>query len=253
MKMCNIVFGDLPDDDLTIKKLKKRNPFVNFIHVDEYKKTNNLPTLWYGLKLTKSYFGDKFNMLSKNLGGEDKWCYAQSEREDSDIDLFIHDSMSKFLLYVDDGIDPVFDGFDLDRFMEDLSPYPLIHNGKYELYFCEYFPKNEEQFKVFISSMKKDALVYAGHDPEEVFYEAIDFLDGECYVLDTREFDFFCIDYEPIFIVDFIQAKTGDILPPEVVVRSFSPRYVTKGELLTYYLKLANTLRINDFSNAHRG
>jgi len=254
MKICNIVIPDGYGDSTTRKLID--NPLVNVCEISrmpghDYDSWKAVPALWYGYRVAGQGFDfHNINILSEGYiqGTKDQyWCFNESERPSTYAEEFVYDCLTRVLLHIDDGIDPVFDGFDIETFVAGLGDFPLIHNGRYELYFGEYTPDGD----ILISSMKKDSLKYINIDPDDLFYNIIDDLEGHCMVVSTDEFDLFETDYQPTFIVDWIQSKSGNPLTPETIVSMFKPRHITKGELLTYYMKLAREYKIVPFSNNH--
>lgn len=247
IKVCNIISPDGYEDS-TLTKLSK-NTFV-FSCNDQKNLISGIPTLWYGYKFAVDKFGRaKIDMMKEGkFDDQQYWCYNDQEIASDYAESFVFDCVTRFLNHIDDGIDPVFEDFDMDSFISGLGEYPLIHNGKYELYFGEYTNSGD----ILISSMKKDALKYINIDPVELFYTIIDELEGRCMVVSTDEFDLFEVDYEPVFIVDYIQSKIGSPITPERLIKSFYPRYITKGELLTYYMKLARHHSIIPFLQEYK-
>ena len=242
MKLMTIVVPD-NNHDYSIDQIYS-NELINVVNESDHK-GSSLPTLIYTYELAKRLYPDtKFSILDE--GGEIEvgvsWCFGSKERKSDYIFKYIDRVVEDFLFYIDNGIDPVFDDFDVETFIGGLYPYPLIHKGKYEIYFVEMLKGN----KVVVSSLKKDALIYAGYDPDEFFYTAIEMLDGECFVLSTDEFDFDMSHSIPLFVVDFIQAKSGDVLTIDRLNDQL-PMMTTKGGILTYYLKLAHYHNIIPF------
>ncbi len=240
MKLMTIV---VPDNnyDYSIDQIYS-NELINVVNESDYK-GSSLPTLIYTHKLAKRLYPDiTFSILDE--GGEIevgvRWCFGSEEKRSDYIFKYIDRVVEDYLFYIDNGIDPVFDDYDIETFIGSLCPYPLIHNGKYEIYFVEMLKDN----RVVVSSLKKDAMIYVGYDPDEFFYTAIEMLDGECFVLSTDEFDFDMTHSIPLFVIDFIQAKSGDVLTIDKLKDRLP---MTKGSILTYYMKLAHYHNIIPF------
>jgi len=209
--------------------------FANFTS-DITKLHTGVPTLILGYNLAKKTMGDIVHPTNHKINEHYYWC-KEDDREY--VNEFIESSISKFLDHLDHGIDPVFEEFDFDYFVENLNDYPLVHNGKYEIYVVE-----DRSGTIIIHSVKKDALKYAGFDPTSMYIDIVDQLEGKCLMVTTDEYPMTHDDFnQPLFISDLIESYSGEIVSIKKLVDSFSPRYMTKAELLTFLLLKIKHLR----------
>lgn len=238
MKMLNILKSkDYTDEPLQLLITKNYSKFANIVESPE-DLIEGLTTIVYGYDTARNYWPNDLHPLEREIFPKVYWIPNRKKltfyTDDIALDYCVISEIEKFLYYVDMSIDPVFDGFNVDSFIESMEHRsPLIHTGKYEIYLAVF---GDEKM---VYSIKKDALKYIGIDPSEFINKVIDSCDG-CYVLESDEYDFCMrgIDSSHIlYMVDMIQALTGRLETPDDVCNAFSPMYITKGQLLSYYME----------------
>lgn len=231
-----IMVNILHRGDSVLRGLRLLNKFYINVVTDIVHLHTGVPTLILGYDLAKETIGD-VKPDQRKINQFYWWCKPDDEDY---IQRFVERCVTKSLDHVDHGIDPVFDGFDPDQFFESLSSFPLVHNGKHELYVVE-----DLGDKIVVHSLKHDALRYVGYDPDRIFEQLIVAWDGAVLVLSTDEFKLNLDHQCPVFMFNLIEADHGQKMSINGLVGSFSPRYMSKPELLTYLMKKIAHLRVH--------
>jgi len=158
----------------------------------------------------------------------------------------LHKIVNRFLdchfKHIENGIDVVFNEFDMENFCAKLIGRVLLHVGQYEIYVADMIvhPTIEPIKKVIVHSIKKDTLEYIGIDPKEFVDDFLNTIQKPCVIFSTEEIDL--LKLCPLGKVDFLIEKhfseTGRVIDLQKIVDIFSPiRKLTKEELLTYVVK----------------
>lgn len=233
MVICNI-FSDVFDTSKILQGYRGHD-FINFAKT-KHDLVVGVPTLVYGYKFAKQeypHFNDSTKVVGKNIF----WSYNEYEfRNKVSASVFIDKCLDDFFKHEEHGIDVVFQNYDLDAFVKSLRGfYPLIHNGKYEIYFAVVNSKLPE---IAVWSIKKDTLAYVDIDPMNLLHEAIGVLEGECVVFSTDEVELTKLKKHPVYLNNLRQAFHGDVITFETIFSKFAKfRTLSKGDILTYVLK----------------
>jgi len=225
MVICNLLVPVNQSDEISQYKNKW---YINMVNDITHLHTD-VPTFIYTYELAKSTFSNQEINPTSDWKINDYYYWGDSIEK---VDSFIELCMKKWFNYTDVGIDLVFDEFDVDYFISNLSRWPILHNGKYELYFVE---KRREN--IIIHSIQKSNLKYSNINPEDLFLTVLNKLKGECLVLSSDDVLLNNIQFEPIIIEDLIQSFLGELIRVNDVVNMFKPRYLTNGEVLVFYMK----------------
>lgn len=213
-------------------------PVINICSgIDEIKTDH--PTIIYGKKLAKSIFGDL-------VGGETSinslysWTYSNNEiKNECWIDKFISDSISGFFSGItDEHIDMLFHHTDIDLFFGNIPRYFMIHNGRHEVYVCQYTGTMK------VSSMKKDTMNFVNADPEKFIIDMIERYNGKCLVLSSNDIDISIPKIIPLVLQDIHQSVSGRILSIENVDEMFRPVVrLSKQQILGYIMRETEYLK----------
>lgn len=242
MVTCNIVYDDKIDwnseDGKTIEEFKNI-PCVNVVSDITFLKTE-APTLFYGYRNAVKNCGP-FDKSSRVINKSYAWTYSKGEVDfECWVDEFVNGATESWFKYVDNGIDVVFDELDIDAFGSKLGPWPLIHDGNYEIYIADW--NNGE---IIIHSIKKDTLEYVGIKPDE-------FMESLAEILDYKFLTFEADRYwnqkrlrkkNPIFIDLLLEAAGNQWMGIKEIIDQFSNVKIDRKKVIVYYLKQSEYLR----------
>lgn len=215
MVICNVIYGEnMNSEDLEIlgklRLCKSINVLTDILNLDE-----GANTIFYGYGTASKYF-DIDNRKNYRISDRCWWTYTNSEiKFENWIYQFIKKCESEWFSYKDNGIDIIFDDFNLDDFIGKLKPYPLIHEGDYEIYIAEYSDGD-----ITINSIKKETLEYAGINPKDFLKYIYSKLDYNFLYIDSKKYDLINNPH-PIFLDDFIFSNTGELIDISEVVDHF--------------------------------
>jgi hypothetical protein len=242
MKLINI----LVDPEVDINFLERFSFFANI--------TSNLrscipgtTTIVYGYGLAKSAFPGLIDPLNRKVMDNLYWIPTKSEKyigekDESTAKLFASIIEEVLMRNVEEvEVDPVFGGFHKEDFAN-MSSGALIHNGRFEIYIGTF----GISYKLY--SIKKDSLEFIGVDPEQYYQSLIDInvKDGG-FILEFDEMGLRELDKisDTKFVVEFIQAITGELINLDTLLKEFSSAGMVgpkKYLLLAYYMKILDNL-----------
>lgn len=243
MDICNIVFDpDIDWNSESGKLLAKHNacPAVNVISDITHLNTS-VPTLFYGKSVAEELWNDKVSIGRKQLSAFHWWSYTVDEIPyECWIDEFVEDAAKNYFKYVSNGIDVVFDEFDLGEFLGHLNPFPLVHKGGYEIYIADWRDR-----EIIIHSIKMDTLEYIGIGVDEFLHEIYELLDYDFLTIETNRYDFYNNDQEkyPIFLDELLFANSDEWVGIDELIDYYSVIHIDRPKVITYYLRQSEYLR----------
>jgi len=243
MVICNIVY-DLDDtlSELDSKILKKYEncKAVNVV-TDITNLDTSVPTIFYGYRTAVKNCGS-VNRSRRQINSSYWWTYSNNEiKSENWIVEFVQQCEQDWFKHIDNGIDVVFDEFDVNDFVSHLNPYPLVHEGNYEIYVADWRDDN-----IIIHSVKKDTLEYVGINPrdflnsihEKLDYKSLSIESATCDLIKKRK---------PIFLDDLLFANSDEWVGIKEITEHFKNEFssivVTRAAVIVYYLKQTKHLR----------
>lgn len=241
MVICNIVIDPnetyCESDELILGKYK----LCSAIRVvDDITFLTPSPTIFYGFKNANSRFKGELDRQEKWINKHYCWTYNDSEISfENWLDKFVDECFDKYFKYVDSGIDVVFErNFDWVEFTKWLHPYPIIHEGKYEIYIADWIDGED----ITIHSVKKDTLKYINEDPTKFIHTLYQLLDYEFLSIDAKSVDL-SMKKKPIFLDDLLFANSNQWIGVDEVINNFSLVEIDRKKIIVYYLKQSAHLR----------
>jgi len=238
MVICNVVYDPIIEDDL-INELKN-SPVVNTIDSITHIRSE-VPTLFYGYKHAKKCLGEKMTRGSTDVNKYYCWSYSDAEiKAENWVKKFIEQSGKQWFEHVDSSIDVVFEELDVDKFIEYLHPWPMIHEGTYEIYVADW----SQNSNIKIHSIKKDTLEYLDIDPKDFLQELYDKLDYNFLAIEAQKFDL-SDDKFPVFLDDMLYASTNTWTGIDDIIDYFRGTGVEidRKKVIVYYLRKSAFLR----------
>lgn len=236
MVICNVIYGEnMNSEDLEIlgklRLCKSINVLTDILNLDE-----GANTIFYGYGTASKYF-DIENRKNYRISDRCWWTYTNSEiKFENWIYQFIKKCESEWFSYKDNGIDIIFDDFNLDDFIGKLKPYPLIHEGDYEIYIAEYSDGD-----ITINSIKKETLEYAGINPKDFLKYIYSKLDYNFLTFESKRYGLIQNDKLPIFLDDLLFSISGELFEVKDVVNHFRNEFssfkIDRSKVIVYYLK----------------
>lgn len=244
MVICNIVHDSEMDWDSEDGKVLQKYglcPAINIItditHLD-----TTVPTLFYGNKVAKRFMGEeKITPRNRKITKFHYWSYTFAEVPyENWIIAFVKESADNYFKYVSNGIDVVFDEFNTTEFVEHLNPYPLIHEGGYEIYIADWRDR-----EIIIHSIKKDTLEYIGINVKEFLTEIYEMLDYDFLSIEANRFDISSKvnNKIPVFLDDLLFANCDKWTGIDELIDYYSVIDITRPKVITYYLRQSEFLR----------
>ena len=235
MVICNIVL-----DDKTLISDKYINcPAINVIEDITFINTC-VPTLFYGHDVAKKHLGDAFNRKYRKINDSYWWSYTDQEVSfDNWIDEFVDMAQRMWFKCINSGIDVVFDkAFDLSAFVDHLDPWPLIHEGTYEIYVGDW-----RDGVIVVHSIKKDTLEYMDIDPKKWMKAMYEQLNYNFLSINAKAFDLKQRPI-PIFLDDLLFANMDEWYGIDEIIDHFNASGVVidRTKVITYYLKQSQFL-----------
>jgi hypothetical protein len=242
MFICNIVYQEDPnvtsEDENTIKWLEECAA-IN-LTTDLRDIIVEVPTLFWGITVARDMFPGFLDKSKRHIMGNYYWSYTDSEiSHENWVTKFVKDCGNKWFNAKDNGIDVVFNEFDAQSFVDHLDPWPLIHEGTYEIYIADFRGDG-----IIIHSVKKDTLEYIDINPSEwltVIYEALNY---QFLSIESKRFDLKSPKL-PIFLDDLLFANVDKWNGVDDIISNFSKSTVDidRKKVITYYLKQSEFLR----------
>jgi len=242
MFICNIVLNSqekLNEKDEKIIGWMKTCPAINFIDNITFIHTE-VPTLFYGHATTLDCFGDKFSRTERKINEHYYWTYSSGEVDhELWVEEFIKMCEIKWFKCVDNGIDVVFQKFDIEEFAKHLNPWPMIHEGKYEIYIGDW-----RDGEIVIHSIKKDTIEYLGVKHEKWLKALYKLLNYDFVALEANQFDIFGDDL-PVFVDDVLYANNDEWRGISEIIDHYHGVNIVidRKKVIIFYLNMSANLR----------
>lgn len=234
MVICNIII-DKSCDTEALKKHAKC-PAINIIDDITHIHTD-VPTIFYGYKNAVKHCGE-FDRTKRAINSAYHWTYSKEEVDfECWLDEFVEDASNSWFKHIDNGIDVVFDEFDVKDFVSHLNSYPLIHEGNYEIYIADW-----RDGDIIVHSIKKDTLEYVGIKPKKFLEELYSLLDYRFLSIEAKRFDLSLKKY-PLFVDDLLFANSDEWVGIPEIIKHFSNVEIDRKKVIIYYLKRLEYLR----------
>lgn len=234
MVICNIVVDGSQDMEPLRKHIKC--PAINVIDDITHIHTE-VPTLFYGYKNAVKHCGE-FDRGNRRINSSYLWTYSKEEVDfECWVDEFVETSTKLWFNFIDNGIDVVFDEFDTKEFVSHLNPFPLIHEGNFEIYIADWRDGN-----INIHSIKKDTLEYVGIEPKKFLEEMYSLLDYAFLTIEAKRFNLLSKRY-PLFLDDLLFANSNEWVGIPEITKHFSNVDIDRKKVIIYYLKRSEYLR----------
>jgi len=174
------------------------------------------------------------------------WTYNDSEIQfENWIEDFIQKCFDEKFKYINNGIDVVFKTFNIEEFINHLNPYPLVHEGRYEIYIADW-----RDGDIVIHSIKKDTLEYVGVDPNRFILAMHKMLDYEFLTFESRQFQL-VNEKPPVFIDSLLHAFNNTWMGIDEIIENFKYsgiESIDRKSIIVYYLQESEFLR-DQFKN----
>ena len=241
MVICNVVCRETADIE-GLNRLKNM-PIVNVIdNITNIR--SEVPTLFYGLALAQEHLGE-VDRKSTKISNHYYWTYSDKEyKAENWLEAFVKKSGEDWFKFKDRGIDVVFDKFDMADFVGDLQPWPMIHEGTYEIYIADWRLNIDTTTSILIYSIKKDTLEYLDIDPKDFLQELYDALEYRFLAIEAKRFDL-SNENKPIFLDDLLYANTDKWVGIDEIINHFvgTGVEIDRRKVIVYYLKQSAFLR----------
>ena len=243
MVICNIVVPEDFEWDSEDGKLVAKHKLCPAINVvdDLTHIHTGVPTLFYSNKLAKKLWSDTIPARARKLNRFYWYTYALSEVPyENWIDEFVADAAKDYFQYVSNGIDVVFEDFNMVEFVSHLNPYPLIHEGGYEIYIADWRDR-----EIIIHSIKKDTLEYIGIKPKEFLTQMYELLDYDFLSIEANRYDLRSKlnNKIPVFLDDLLFANSDQWFGIDEIIDYYSVIEIDRPKVITFYLRQSEYLR----------
>lgn len=244
MVICNIVYGlNIDKSDFEILEKLGKCKSINVISDITFLNTD-VPTIFYGYKTAIKNCGE-FDRNDHQINSKYWWTYCNGEIESENwIFQFVKMCEESWFSYVDNGIDVIFDDFNLDDFINKLSSYPLIHEGEYEIYVAEF-----DDGVITIHSFKKETLEYSGVKPNDFLKYMYSKLDYNFLSFESKRYDLIENFHHPIFLDDVLFSIYGELFEVKDVANNFkndfTQFFIDRPKVIVYYLKRIMSCKVN--------
>ena len=235
MVICNIVCDGLKRPEL--KKYVDCQAINTITDITDLH--TGLPTLFYGYECAREHFPD-LDRKNRTINEFYSWSYAEDEIPyENWVDEFVSSAGEKWFTFIDNGIDVVFDMFEVDAFCDHLFPYPLIQEGNYEVYIADF-----RDGDIIIHSIKKDTLEYVGIKVEDFLNEIYDRLEYRFISFEPKRFDLTSKSL-PVFLDTALHANGDKWMGIPEIINHFNGSGVDidRKKIIVYYLKQSKFLR----------
>jgi hypothetical protein len=201
----------------------------------------SVPTLFYGYTNAINHCG-KFDRSIRKINTSYWWSYCSKEiKSENWIVEFVQNCEKEWFKHIDNGIDVIFDEFNVDDFVSHLKPYPLVHEGNYEIYVADW-----RDGDIIIHSIKKDTLEYVGINPREFLTSIHEKLNYNFLSIESSTHDLIK-EKKPIFLDDLLFANSDEWIGIKEITEHFKNEFssivVNRAAVIVYYLKQTKHLR----------
>ncbi len=240
MVICNIIHRESAFDTDVDKRLiskYKKCPAIDV--VSDIPPTASLPSIIYGYGLAQAVTGKDVPRDTNKIKDNLYWTYSDSEIGfENWLDEFVRQIKEDWFRCLENGIDVVFNDFNVGEFAKALWPWPLIHEGTYEIYVAEVRGESE----IVVHSIKKDTLEYIGIDPTGFLDDLHAKLGYRCLSIETPRHDL-VRKPRPVFVDDILYSETGVWNGVDEILANFAGFRLERKDILVYYLRVSKHLR----------